>query len=158
MEKKIVKINESTLRKIVAESVKKVLEEANMNELFGFGKKKKAAAAAPQRPVQQPQTTVDDSAQRQRQAARLGERAASLQCDMQRIGDSSDSEYRELSAKYDELQRQGYSLDKNSFETARRNYLSNSNFGSIKASRDMHFSHAGEDYSGGRSSWDNMGR
>ena len=79
---------------------------------------------------------------------------------MKRIGDSSDEKYKKLSEQYDELKRKGEKIDERKWRKAYDKAcddLDVANTKPYKSSGPTH-SHAGEDYYGGHSSYDNMGR
>ena len=91
---------------------------------------------------------------------KLARKCAELLKKMKQIGDSSDKEYKELREKFKELENKGKKIDERKFKRAYDKAcddLDVANTKPFKSSGSSH-SHAGEDYGGGHSSYDNMGR
>jgi len=103
---------------------------------------------------------AEKEAQDAKDPEKLARKCAELLKKMKQIGDSSDKEYKELSEKFEELEKRGKKIDERKFKRAYDKAcddLDVANTKPFKSSGPSH-SHAGEDYGGGHSSYDNMGR
>jgi len=103
---------------------------------------------------------AEQEAQDAKDPEKLAKKCAELLKKMKQIGDSSDKEYKELSEKFKELENKGKKIDERKFSRAYDKAcddLDVANTKPFKSSGPSH-SHAGEDYGGGHSSYDNMGR